>query len=371
MWAAAVVAELKTKLQNRLQMGKFVLLYVIAWIALGSSGVRSQATDVVGSIGHYRFPIDASGNQLFLPFEASLPIDRPGKFSKLVIYVHGSARGVKLSASMQALLSAPNKSATLLLMPQFLKDRDRAPHKLPDNVPTWANKWEWGDLSSPAAGQRISAFAVVDQIITELLATTPSISSVTIVGNSAGGQFAQRYAALSPVEDIINAGTRYVSFKYLVSNPSSYLYFNDKRELAPGVTAVPTTTAIENCPKFNMYGYGLENLNSYAKSSTIAEIQDRFMKRTIVYFIGDDDNYDNGSLDTSCAAEMQGTQRFERARKYWHHLINRFGSQAMMRQVMVCIPGGVHRASSVWDTSCGRFYLNGGSSCKPVPCPEN
>jgi hypothetical protein len=218
---------------------------------------------------------------------------------------------------------------------------------------------------------RISSFEVVDRLIAKLVTRHSRIREVVVVGNSAGGQFTQRYAALSRSEDLANANGRRVKFRYLVSNPSSYLYFDAKRVSSSGTIEMPSETILNECPKYNSYGYGLDEPNAYAKRSSPAEIEARFPRRNVVYFIGnDDDDQDHPGLDTRCAADLQGPERFSRSRNYWRHLLEKFGPEALTRQTRICIESGTHNVRTILGTPCGRFYLSGTGDCPPSPCPD-
>src|SRR5438874_7402769 len=132
------------------------LMCVIVLMVFGLSGAIAEDR-IAKSIGSYRYPLDVAGNRMLLAFESNWPIDRPAQFKRLVFYVHGSGhREVEHNQSLREALGVASRRDTLLFLPQFLKDKDRAFHKLPDNVLSWAARWQWGDLSSGA--HRISSF---------------------------------------------------------------------------------------------------------------------------------------------------------------------------------------------------------------------
>lgn len=80
--------------------------------------------------------MDVSGTRVLLPFESNQPIDRPGAVTRLVVYIHGSGRQVKLGEAAREAIGVSGRADTLLFLPQFLKDRDREPHHLPAGVLT-------------------------------------------------------------------------------------------------------------------------------------------------------------------------------------------------------------------------------------------
>lgn len=351
-------------------MRGFTTLLCAGLLAMCMPGTADAQENIVKSIGTGRYGLELPDGRPVLRYESNRPIDRAGPVTRLVIHVHGSGeREVKLSREMHAALGVAARRDTLFFQPQFLKDRDLGPHKLPPETLSWAANWQWGDLS---VGQpRISSFEVTDRIIGDLVGRYPSIRDVLVVGNSGGGQFSHRYAILSRLEDDLKAAGRPVRFTYLASNPSNYLYLDARRPSGSGVMTVPPAAAVKACPTYNSYGYGLEKLNAYAKRSTLADISQRFLRRRIVFFVGTDDNDpDYYNLDKTCQAEMQGAQRLARSRNYWAHLQDKFGQPAMANLRQVCVLHGVHNARTIWSTPCGQFYLNGTGQCSPEPCPD-
>ncbi|NLR89967.1 hypothetical protein [Flammeovirga agarivorans] len=126
----------------------------------------------------------------------------------------------------------------------------------------------------------------------------PNLKEVLLLGHSAGGQFVQRYAALNNLEQAYDNYT----FKYVVSDPSSYLYINNMRfSDSDGLYVVP-----DDCEGYNNYHYGLADISSFTDyrtdldSTTIVE-QD--VSRLVTYATGTED-LDNS--DESCQANWEG-----------------------------------------------------------------
>ena len=67
-----------------------------------------------------------------------------------------------------------------------------------------------------------------------MTSSTPARTpQVVIFGNSAGGQFVNRYAAVGRGPGALAA--RGIQTRFIVANPSTYLYFGDDRpHAAPG-----------------------------------------------------------------------------------------------------------------------------------------
>ncbi len=107
-------------------------------------------------------------------------------------------------------------------------------------------------------------------------------------------------------------------------NPSSYVYFNNKRVDQNSITSsynslhfsLPENPTDNN---YNDYGYGLDNLYSYPSSTGSALIQSQYPQRRIVYLAGGNDT-GMANLDVSAKAMLQGQDRLERSRVYYAHL---------------------------------------------------
>jgi len=79
----------------------------------------------------------------------------------------------------------------------------------------------WGDRG-------VSAFAAADILLQRAVDACPNLDQIVICGHSGGGQFAQRYAALSCFEDDV-AIPQGIAMRYVPMNPGNYLYFNSER----------------------------------------------------------------------------------------------------------------------------------------------
>ncbi|HLD45393.1 MAG TPA: hypothetical protein VJC18_08160, partial [bacterium] len=221
--------------------------------------------------------------------------------------------------------SRVNRANAIVIAPYFAKNNggdDCDPPVCPghdDYRPSfisWSVGWKTLAPSDASHPYRLSSAEVVDRIVQTLLdeALYPDLDSIVIVGHSAGGQFVTRYAITNPVHDeMINRG---IEVRYIVANPSAYLYLDETRyDQTAEVFAVPQTT----CSQYNKYGYGLNSPNQYV-TAALSEIVDNARTRPVYLLIGDADNFDEGNLDTSCGAMLQGDHRYERAQWYYRYL---------------------------------------------------
>ncbi|MBD0404277.1 hypothetical protein [Flammeovirga sp. EKP202] len=126
----------------------------------------------------------------------------------------------------------------------------------------------------------------------------PNLKNIVLIGHSAGGQFTQRYAALNNLEQQYENYT----FKYVVSDPSSYLYINNKRfSDSDNQFVIPT-----DCEGYNDYAYGLTDITSftdYRNDLDSTTIVTQNTDRLVTYVTGTED-LDNS--DNSCQANWQG-----------------------------------------------------------------
>jgi hypothetical protein len=91
----------------------------------------------------------------------------------------------------------------------------------------------------------------------------PNLQKITITGHSDGGQFTQRYATGNRKDGTVSA-----SVNYVIANPGSYLYL-DNRRLPKGETCFEDGTCMaafttnwdpDNAcaDSYNSYKYGLD-----------------------------------------------------------------------------------------------------------------
>src|SRR5262249_56900341 len=118
----------------------------------------------------------------------------------------------------------------------------------------------------------------------------PRLETVILAGFSAGGQVVQRYAVVGHGETALDAAG--IRVRYVVSDPSSYLYFSAGRPVHD------PSCARENAWK---YGFGAD-VPPYV-AGHVSDLEARYVKLDVVYLLvltGNDPH--NTSLHNSCAA---------------------------------------------------------------------
>lgn len=294
-----------------------------------------------------KFPLVTLGQDGFVPFCASQPLHVADDDVRLLVislpssnYDAAMAYRNALSASSRTVDGAEGRH--LILSPQFLKAGTFA------SAESWLVFWDvspfWGSSKALTAGGdetlRLSAYEVLDLLLAYLTqpGRFPGLERIVLVGHSAGGQMVNRFAAAGSFEP-----PRGVEMLYVAMNASSYLYFDPKRFDGQTFRA-PAADVVENCPSYDDYGYGLQSPYSYFRRQGLdAEtLRKRYRSRRVVYLAGTADTKRDHGLSVSCAAELQGAHRLERARRYERHLGDTFGASIRERHLLVEVPGVGH-----------------------------
>lgn len=275
--------------------------------------------------------------------------------TRALIVIHGARRNADeyLRSAQRALAAADAARTALLVAPQFMSDRDIAAHNLPDNVLHWGSRQESWMAGEAAHGpEAISSFQAIDALLARLAdrRVFPKLAQVVVAGHSAGGQAVQRYAVVGRGDvALTSAGIR---VRYVVANPSSYLYFSPERPDSNGAFS-PFINA--DCPGFNDWKYGWSNAPTYARVKTPASYEQTYAAREVIYLLGTaDTNPNHPALDKSCAGEAQGPQRYARGLAYARYVKMR---HATLNHRVLEVPGVGHDSDKMLTSKCGLAAL--------------
>jgi hypothetical protein len=309
-----------------------------------------------------RMTVKGPGGEGLLPVGTSQDWSRPlPNVTRVVIVVHGAHRNAD-SIFRSAASLAPDNS-TLVIAPQFLLEEDIAPHSLADNVLRWRpGGWEiGGDATGPVP---LSSYEAIDTLLDDLAdrSRLPNLRVVVLAGFSGGGWLAQRYAALGHGGQAL--GQRGVALRYVVSSPSSYVYFSADRPAAGGGFGPFAGTAA--CPNYNLWPYGLSGgLPRYVTAAAAAgasTVERRYGGLDLAYLVGGADNDPNHwELDKSCAGEAEGPDRLARAMNFFAYM--RARDAGVLKQSFATAPGAGHDEKTVFGSPCGRALLFGDGNC--------
>ena len=336
-------------------------------LAATQTSVPASAANQGIGICTQRISVEVDGISMRIPYCRNFALGTANEaIERAVVVIHGTNRTAEnyfnyvMNAAAQV---GGADSKTIILAPQFLTEEDIENNELGDEILYWSNGgWKRGDLSQTTDQNprpvRISSFSLLDVILEKLADKNqfPNLAHIVIAGHSAGGQFVNRYAAGSYVPTTLTQQNN-IYVRFIVSNPSSYLYFNEVRRVEGTLDEFSVPNAAI-CPEYNIYKYGLEDRNSYMSATGEEQLERQYYEREIIYLLGDEDNDPNASdLDTSCAAMLQGAYRLERGIIYNYYLIHYFGPDVMNQHAKVIVEGVGHSANGIFNSVCGIRYL--------------
>ncbi|AZY53142.1 hypothetical protein [Bordetella avium] len=307
----------------------------------------------------YPFPVYTSKN---------LQQDDLRGIRRLVIIVHGVKRDASRYYDAVASLTGSNPARlndTLIVAPRFSSSIDTSF----SHMPAWRRSgWEYGEPSMAAKGRPapVGSMQVLDDLLHELTSSArlPALRSVVIAGHSGGAQLVQRYAVLNNLDE--NLREKGLDVRYVVANPSSYLYLSADRPHADGFA--PYERGI--CPTYNQYKYGLDQLPPFLHEVNRSTLAARYADRQVTYLLGSaDNNPEHQSLDKSCGAEAQGATRWARGLGYWRYeqlSLHRHPEWPKLKHDAQEVVGVGHDAAAMFGSTCGARALLGETSA-PLP----
>lgn len=280
-----------------------------------------------------------------------------------VILIHGARRnGDDYFRTLLAAAAVAGRLSDAILVAPLFRGREGTSCKdayEPGEL-TWpCDGWKGGEAATNGeAAEPLYSFDAVDRMIALLAdrAKFPALAQIVVAGHSAGGQFVHRYAAANRAEA---ASTAPVS--YVVANPSSYLYL-DERRLPRLNTCLANGTCSnafrpywdrENCTAYNHWKYGLEERTGYAAPIADAALRAQLIARRVTYLLGDLDRIETSDLDMTCPAMAQGPNRRERGLNYWNYVRSLYKSKHELSVVSGC----GHSATCVYASPQGAALL--------------
>ncbi|MDT7583137.1 MAG: hypothetical protein QOE32_687 [Pseudonocardiales bacterium] len=253
-----------------------------------------------------------------IPVYRNFPITGSRTVTDAVVVVHGDLRDPVATyvGMLKAATAAGASGHTIIIAPAFQTSADRPG----SHGARWKSSgWKDGDDAVRPRG--LSSFEVMDEIMRRLADRSrfPELGHIALIGHSAGAQFTQRYAAAGQAPAALNG----VPIDFVVANPSSYLYLEPARPDPTDRTGAPFAVPRTNC-RYDDYKYGLHNRNRYLSQLSDAQIIANYTSRHVTYLQGDADTRQDGLLDTSCAARLQGRNRFQRGTLYFDRMKARY-----------------------------------------------
>ena len=277
-----------------------------------------------------------------------------------LIVIHGRLRNADVyydSAERAVLAAGRSLDDTLLVVPQFLAEADIDAHGLSADTLAWDwTGWMGGDVAMRPAP--ISSFAVIDAIIDQLADATrfPALTQLVVVGHSGGGQVVHRYAVVAQgTPGMPGMQARDMHTRYVIANPSSYVYFDEDRPQADGHFA-PFDR--QQCAHFDHWKYGPRHAPAYIGARAFDDLERAYVARDVRYLWGERDcSPTHPALDISCAAQAQGPDRLSRGLAYFRYLQQRHGVSLAHQGAIV--PGVGHDGDGMLTSSEGVAALFG------------
>lgn len=312
-----------------------------------------------------RYPINYENETLLFPYESSHDLFTENDSLRCVLFViHSASYNAKqyYSNGLAMLEKMPlEKDKTLIITPHFLKT-DQIEQLSSRDFLYWKTTPFWGSSLGFYQGRdiRISAYEVVDQMLGAIVRSGnfPHLREIVVMGHSAGGQMANRYAACNVFEERA-AAPHNITVKYVVMAPSSYIYFSKERPVQGTLTkfAVPENAE----PRYNTWGYGLDKLYSYHRQNGITgeQITTNYSQKCVLYLVGSEDNDpEEETLDKGVGAMLQGPNRLMRARLYYNYLRHFYGDAIQGRQYFRIVKGTGHYGKALMTSpECVKFVF--------------
>lgn len=363
-------------MRSKLTVLALLFLLVLQAPACSDDGVAPDTDDPPRSFDEqhasFDFPVTIEGMEYILTYEGTHDvIEESDPDVRHVVFGHHGASRNSISYFnnvVGAYSSRPDRIAierqTMVIAPAKIGQAhvDDYPERYADgHYPYWRAGWREGRRSENQPA--ISNFTLLDAMALHIVDQFPNVESIVFSGHSAGGQVMSRYAVGSQAHDELKE--RGIDVRYVISNPSSFLYLDRQRpdlDADEGVIDYSDEAPMvdgEPCESFNDYRYGLErNVARYMRHRPAQELVEDFRDREVFIFQGAEDNDPFASaLDTRCQAMTQGRHRLERGLRYFDYLGEVYGSEVYESTFLEVVPGVGHSSSRMFSSSAGQEIL--------------
>ncbi len=289
------------------------------------AGVAAMAAPCSQGTAACMEPLPMGGGRSVMMYRSHSLQKGHAKARRALIVIHGAGRNADdyFPSGMAGAYLAGGLEETVVVAPRFAGTGSRTcDDKLaPGEISFFCGGDDWRGGGPGVGLASVTTFDVMDELIRRFADKKryPRMQHVVLMGHSAGGQYLSRYAAASKMEP---AG---ISIRYVVSNPSSYLYLDGSR---PGPT--------QGCGGFNEWKYGMENRTGYAAAIPDDVMRANLVRRDVVYMLGGYDTTPQFGFDATCGAMAQGPNRLQRGLDYFAYVTTKFGARHRLVQVPNC-----------------------------------
>jgi pimeloyl-ACP methyl ester carboxylesterase len=318
-----------------------------AWILLAASTCAAAIAPCTTAGLDCIEKVSPGSNAKYSKIYRSFPLtEKNAAIERALIVIHGAGRDAHnyFASAVAAALIAGALQNSIILAPRFASTHGSGcSDQLDADEISWTcggdEDWRGGGAAAGISG--LTTFDLVDHLVRKLARREifPNLRVIVVTGHSAGGQFVSRYLAASRAEK--NLG---VPVKYVVANPSSYLYLDNVR-LAAGSTCSERGGCTgefnpypegRNCTTYNQWRYGLEKRTGYAAAVSDEDLRRQLIARDVTYLLGEFDTLPVYGFDGSCPAMAQGPSRLARGLNYWNYLHTKYAAQHRLIVVPAC-----------------------------------
>jgi pimeloyl-ACP methyl ester carboxylesterase len=332
-----------------------LILIPFALLFLSTMLTAEPPRSAVDAVAHSSLRVTTSAGTGLLPIYVSSDWNKPQpQVTRAIVIFHGKKRNAEgyFRSAKEAVQAAGDAGrGSIVIAPQFLAEEDAAAFHLDRSILRWHNeRWEGGEnAAGPAA---ISSFDAIDAVLAQLADRSrfPNLTQVVLAGHSGGGQVLQRYAVVGRGEvALTKVGVR---VRYVIANPSSYVYFSEDRP--PSAASFARYTG--SCKGFNHWKYGVQEAPPYVGQTSFADLEESYARRDVIYLLGTaDTDPHHPDLDVSCEGEAEGPQRFARGTAYFAYIKARHPDGFSQRLWQV--PGVAHDERAMFHSPCGMQAL--------------
>ena len=316
----------------------------------------------------FRITLEKDGKQLQMPYFRNFPLDilNPD-IERAVIVHHGASRNPfdYFSYVVNSAWAVGCDQTTIILAPHILSEGDLGTYELDDDplLVFFSGGWRQGNnsLYTDAHPRAITAsnFEFYDEMLTQLANRDifPNLKKIVFTGHSAGGQVTNRYAAGTKAPDTVLRAAG-IQIRFVVANPSSYVYFSPERRVAGTLDqfALPTSEELEKAPDYNHYKHGMEELNEYMAAVGPEQIRQQYQRREVFYLLGEQDRASD-NIESSASAMLQGRYRYERGLIYHNYIQHVFGPGTGYLHKKAIAMGVDHNGNAMYNSYQGRKLL--------------
>jgi pimeloyl-ACP methyl ester carboxylesterase len=241
-----------------------------------------------------------------VPYYRNRPMDAyDPRVTRAIIVIHGGGGNAEgYFDRINNIIPSSWRENVMVLAPDFQEKTDASSGEY----------WWDGDWREGGASGGISSYEVLDTMVGLLRgAQFPNLKWVVICGHSAGGQTTVRYAAFTDAD--LQPAPNAAFMKFVVANPSSYVYLNEYRPDGRGNWTIPQ----EDCSSgdgYNEWKYGLDGLYGYTAARGADFARAHLPQCQVQLLAGTEDVVADDGFDTDCAAMFQGSTRYERAHNF-------------------------------------------------------